>query len=298
MLVIFPFPNSFGSNKNLDMIIYSDGSTHITSEIEVNPLNSNHEIKLFGKDIDNLLSFDENEYILKSSVTENYAMIETFGNSKIFLEYDVHDLVSKQGRIWTFSINSDNEFTVTFPKNTVIVGMNSIPIDTQLIDNQNQLLLSEGYTEIDYLFSSTNTPINKENNDYSLIYIILISLVIIPIIFLIKKNSAKIKKSSISADIIPKHESTSDSENSIELKIPEDVREDDKLIIKFISDNGGEALESELRKKFLLPRTTMWRAVKRLERNGLVEIKKKDSQNLVKLRTEDETSWKKPSILL
>lgn len=45
-----------------------------------------------------------------------------------------------------------------------------------------------------------------------------------------------------------------------------------------------KALESELRKKFLQPRTTMWRAVKRLEREGIIEIEKKDLQNLVKLR--------------
>ena len=71
----------------------------------------------------------------------------------------------------------------------------------------------------------------------------------------------------------------------------DDVREDDKEIIKFIHENGGEALESELRKKFLQPRTTMWRAVKRLERQGKIEISKKDQQNLVKLKnqeTEDE----------
>ena len=58
--------------------------------------------------------------------------------------------------------------------------------------------------------------------------------------------------------------------------------------MKFISDNGGQAFESELRKKFLQPRTTMWRAVKRLERNGVIEIEKKDLQNLVKLRKEME----------
>jgi len=32
------------------------------------------------------------------------------------------------------------------------------------------------------------------------------------------------------------------------------------------------------------PRTTMWRAVKRLERHGIVEIEKKELQNLVKLK--------------
>ena len=63
----------------------------------------------------------------------------------------------------------------------------------------------------------------------------------------------------------------------------QDLREDDKEIIKFIHENADSVLESDLRKKFLLPRTTMWRAVKRLERHGLVEITKKDQQNQIKL---------------
>ena len=67
-------------------------------------------------------------------------------------------------------------------------------------------------------------------------------------------------------------------------KLKPDLREDDKELVKFIFNNDGEALESELRKKFLQPRTTMWRAVKRLEREGVIEIEKKDLQNLVKLR--------------
>ena len=62
------------------------------------------------------------------------------------------------------------------------------------------------------------------------------------------------------------------------------MRDDDKDIVKFISENGGQVLESDLRKKFLQPRTTMWRAVKRLERLGVVEIVKKDLQNLVILK--------------
>ena len=41
-------------------------------------------------------------------------------------------------------------------------------------------------------------------------------------------------------------------------------------------------------RKFLQPRTTMWRAVKRLERLGIVEIYKKDLLNMVKLRNDLE----------
>ena len=68
----------------------------------------------------------------------------------------------------------------------------------------------------------------------------------------------------------------------------QNVRDDDKEIIKFIHENGGEVFESELRKKFLQPRTTMWRAVKRLERQGKIEISKKEQQNLVKLKNQEK----------
>ena len=95
--------------------------------------------------------------------------------------------------------------------------------------------------------------------------------------------------------------STLQTENTIE-KTPEekfvdpkeifdyvpDMREDDKKIVQFISEMGGQVFESELRKKFLQPRTTMWRAVKRLERLGVIEITKKDLQNLVTLKKELE----------
>ena len=67
-------------------------------------------------------------------------------------------------------------------------------------------------------------------------------------------------------------------------KLKPELRQDDKDIVVFISEKGGRVYESELRKKFLLPRTTTWRAVKRLEREGIVEIEKIDQQNLIKLR--------------
>ena len=61
------------------------------------------------------------------------------------------------------------------------------------------------------------------------------------------------------------------------------LRDDDKDIVRFISESGGVVLESDLRKKFMEPKTTMWRAVKRLERSGIITTTKKDMQNQVRL---------------
>jgi uncharacterized membrane protein len=73
----------------------------------------------------------------------------------------------------------------------------------------------------------------------------------------------------------------------LEVETPQ-MREDDKQLVAFLEQNGGQAFERDLRKKFLLPRTTMWRAVKRLERQGIIVIEKKEFQNLVKLKKKSE----------
>jgi hypothetical protein len=66
------------------------------------------------------------------------------------------------------------------------------------------------------------------------------------------------------------------------------LRPEDQQVLKFLAEKEGAAFESEVRSKFQLPRTTIWRLVKRLEREELVEIRKAGGQNLIKLRFEDK----------
>ncbi|MBE18413.1 MAG: hypothetical protein CMO11_00305 [Thaumarchaeota archaeon] len=62
------------------------------------------------------------------------------------------------------------------------------------------------------------------------------------------------------------------------------LREDDKDVLNFIVENGGEVFENEIRDRFDLPKTTVWRLVKRLKREDLVDIEKVDRQNLIRIR--------------
>ena len=65
------------------------------------------------------------------------------------------------------------------------------------------------------------------------------------------------------------------------------LRPEDQQVLKFLAEKEGAAFESEIRSKFQIPKTTIWRLVKRLEREELVEIRKAGGQNLIKLRFED-----------
>lgn len=290
---VIPIQSSFSSPRVLDLIIYPDGTTHVSSVIDVDPLVTDYELDLFGNTIDNFVVVGEDGFLLNTDVIGNSALIETFGSSVITIEYDIHDLVSKQGRIWTFSLDAPSDFTLLLPKNSVIVGMTNLPINMEIINDQNQLTLSVGDTEIDYLFSTTpiiSDPIVSDTltpqTDY-LTYalvggVVAASIAGIAIVIRSKQKTAKPEQVQQSTQKIE----TVTAETIFKLK--PDLREDDKEIVKFIANNGGQALESELRKKFLQPRTTMWRAVKRLERNGVIVIEKKDLQNLVKLRKDIE----------
>jgi uncharacterized membrane protein len=293
---MMPIQSSFSSPRVLDLIIYPDGTTHVSAEVDLDPLSTDYELELFGSAIDNFVAVGENQFLLSSTIIGASALIETFGSSTITVEYDIHDLVSKQGRVWTFSLDTPSDFTLLLPKNSAIVGMTNLPINMEITNEQNLLTLPGGNTEIDYLFSTTDAnnpptlPTASEPDSTDLLVLISIALLAAVgagTILFIKKTKQTKSLPALETASSPKTTVTSlDPETIFSLR--PDIREYDKEIVKFIFDSGGEVFESNLRKKFLQPRTTMWRAVKRLERNGIIEIEKKDLQNLVKLRKDME----------
>lgn len=62
------------------------------------------------------------------------------------------------------------------------------------------------------------------------------------------------------------------------------LRDDDRQVIRYVVEKGGEVLLADIRNRFALPKSTAWRLVKRLEREELVEIIKFGNQNLVKCK--------------
>jgi tetratricopeptide (TPR) repeat protein len=63
---------------------------------------------------------------------------------------------------------------------------------------------------------------------------------------------------------------------------------EDQQVLRFLAQNQGAAFESEIRNHFQeLPKTTIWRLIKRLEREECIEIRKAAGQNLIKLRFDD-----------
>jgi len=339
---------SSSSTKILDFTIYNDGTTHVFYQTNVDPQSPDSTVSLFGNTTDNLVAQDENGTLLFSKVNSNSTIIQTLGASVIKVDYDTADLVTKSGKTWTFHVDSPTDFSLLLPKNTVIVGMSTYPLDIQIVDNQSRINLPNGSADISYVFGVLGTSqtatlaitkaqdfINNINSEGIKTPLASAKLVDANSAFSQDKysdaevfaNEAKniasqeqqtaLSNSKLTSDntslligsgiagaaatavILIKRTKNNKQVKTIEFsksdnfvvsdketifRIKPELRQEDKDIVTFISENGGKAYESELRKKFLLPRTTTWRAVKRLEREGIIEIEKIDQQNLIKLR--------------
>ena len=358
LTVVLP-AQSFGSPRTLDFTIYPDGTSHISQQSIADPTEPELKVPLFGKSIDNLVAQDENGLLLSFDIEGKDAIVQTLGASSVSIEYDSYDLVSKKGKIWTFTIDSPVDYTITMPDESTVVDIAN-PDNIDAI-NDKQLSLLKGKNQIEYFFSTSGpalsalnaindaktliveaadqkldistaqekldlavfaydnkkysdaqdlasdakglaqkkideakkngqnqeNPVNwlKDNTIGIATSIVAIGGAVSAITILIKKTKSAVKKTM--GPLLNKEEESEPEVDSDEL-VTQEMREDDKQLVSYLEKNGGQAFERDLRKKFLLPRTTMWRAVKRLERQGVIEIEKKDFQNLVRLKKKEE----------
>ncbi len=61
------------------------------------------------------------------------------------------------------------------------------------------------------------------------------------------------------------------------------LRLDDKEVIRFLVENGGESFAAEIRERFDVPRTSLWRMIRRLQREEAVEVHNIGGQSLVRI---------------
>lgn len=65
---------------------------------------------------------------------------------------------------------------------------------------------------------------------------------------------------------------------------PVNLNEYELSIINYLKSVGGEAYEVDISRQLNMPRTTVWRTIKRLEGLGIVEVRKVHGKNLVVLK--------------
>ncbi len=64
------------------------------------------------------------------------------------------------------------------------------------------------------------------------------------------------------------------------------IRLEDREVIKFLAENGGEVYAAEIRERFDMPRSTAWRLIRRLQGLGIIEEVRIRNQTLVRIMEE------------
>ena len=107
--------------------------------------------------------------------------------------------------------------------------------------------------------SSTSFPL-----EYVIIFIVTVTAVFFVAILLFKRRKVNVDKI---------------------FKLNPQLNKEEKDVIQFLADNEAKAFESIIRDKFPdIPRTSLWRMVKRLEKLEIVKVKKIGLENQVELK--------------
>jgi len=280
--------------------IYRDGWVHVKVETAVDPTEPSTTLQLLSNSIHNVLVLDEGGEPLAYDVKGTNITVYTLGASKVVLEYDTIALTSMTAGVWTISFTSPYPLTLILPENATIMYFNAPPSSIKSEGSRLVLELSPGSWEISYVLEapiispppSPAPPITppqggaqppqqvqpsppppqpsqpSEARPPTLLpnaLVLAVGAIVVAIalsLVLLKRRGGIARAVGLEA-----------------------LDKDEMKVIELLRSKGGRALEAEIREALGLPKTTAWRLVRRLERKGLVVVKKVGNQNVVELRS-------------
>jgi len=270
--------------------VYRDGWVHVKVEAAVDPTEPSTTLQLLSSSINNVLALDEGGEPLAYDVKERNITIYTLGASKVMLEYDTIALTSMSAGVWTISFTTPYPLTLILPENATIMYFNAPPssIKSESTGRGSRLVLelSPGSWEISYaleapIISPPSTtppqggvqlPQQAQPSEArppsppilpsaltlavgAVVVVVALSLV------LLKRRGGIVRATCLEA-----------------------LDGDEVRVVELLRSKGGRALEAEIREALGLPKTTVWRLVRRLEKKGLVVVRRAGNQNVVELR--------------
>lgn len=256
--------------ESLNTIVYRDGLVHVREELITNELSPKIVLPLLSASIENLIVLDNNQLPVDYEISGSNLTIFTFGVTNILVEYDTLSLTRKEAEVWTLIADFPNNLQVLLPENSTIIYLSEMPSAIDTIGNSITLSLEAGYWEISYVTAffppdENNVPWNTIPLEYLVFALFAFAFIIFSAILVIRRR----KRPNIQRI----------------LKANPQLKKEDRDVIVFLAENDGKAFEAEIRERFSdIPRTSLWRLVRRLERLEIVEVKRIGLENQVKLK--------------
>lgn len=304
-----------GGGSKATLIIFPDGWVDVSLTLNLTGSEREVNVKIDGEP-HYLLVEGEGGLLLNYTLKGDVLRIETLGLRYINVSYQTPSLTSKLGTVWNVTANLGvNRVEVLLPKESVILGMSSIPENIWLEDNWIKLSFTGGglwiaykigktplrppetsttaqgmsekhadrekttYTEESSLATSsanvnvnlssprgisgpsTTTPSRAQGME-SMVLLLIPILAAIFAVFVLKSKLRSRK-------------------NGNQLDRPDEL---EIMILNELRRRGGKARQSDLVKSLEAPRATVWRRIRRMAKEGKVDLIKEGRFTVVKLK--------------
>ena len=251
--------------------VYRDGLVHVTQTLIVDELYPKIDLPLLSSSVENLIVLDKNKLAVDFLLNLPNLTVFTLGATYITVEYDTLTLTNKNADVWTLVLNNPYDVILILPRNSTIIYLSNIPAEIDMSGDENSLSLTSDQWEVSYII-----PLQQEDQNGDL------AGITIPLEYLI--TVAVAITVTIAAVVLVFLRRRKINFQKIVNRNP-GLKKEDIAVVKFLAENGGESFEAQIREQFPdMPRTSLWRLVRRLERMEIVEIKKIGLENQVKLK--------------
>jgi len=163
------FTQSYALNS-LVITLMPDGQSKVQYDISVDPSKQETNVRLFGQ-TRNLTAQDiSGNKSVETSLTESLENVTlvTLGVTNVKIQYNTPDLTQKNGRIWSFSLDSPLRFSVILPPNSVVIDWGKQnPILIQRSGEQNVITFDAGNVQLRYV---TELPSSNNRADIVINY--------------------------------------------------------------------------------------------------------------------------------
>ena len=259
--------------ESIDLTVYRDGLIHVTQTIIVDELAPEVTLPLLSSSIENSIVLDENQIAVDYKISGVTLTVFTLGATRVLVEYDTIALTKKEAEVWTLIADNPYNLTVILPQNSTVIYLSKMPTAINTSGTGITLSLYPGNWEISYIVPLLpQDDLNGDNGalasipiEYLIAAIVVVAAVVFSgLLFVRRRRGPNVEKI---------------------LKAYPQLKKEDREVILFIAEKDGKAFEAEIRERFPdMPRTSLWRLVRRLERLEIVEVRKIGLENQVQLK--------------
>ena len=255
------------AQETVKLFVYEDG--YVKVEISIVPNNYTEPLIVpVTEHAQDIIVEDSRGNPIDFQETNGSLLIYPGNAELVRISYYTPDLTSKRGIVWTVNFSSEVPFEVLLPDGAVIVDLSDIPLRI----NGTSITMPPGNQSVSYIIENPPTGKNQKSGAPEVLLAFGGAVLVGGVFFIWRRNRSGNDGGETKADPI---------EEALE---SDELREEEKLALKYLLEHGGRASQAEIRDALGIPKTTAWRMFKRLEEKGLVRIIRGRKENWVELK--------------